>query len=64
MACPICARETDPKMRPFCSKRCADIDLAKWFTGSYKIPSHDPDDIESLVEALDDAAQNDPDKLH
>ena len=27
MSCPICARETDPKYRPFCSRRCADVDL-------------------------------------
>ncbi|KQI67330.1 DNA gyrase inhibitor [Loktanella sp. 3ANDIMAR09] len=39
MACPICDRETDPKLRPFCSKRCADIDLARWFSGSYAIPA-------------------------
>ncbi len=42
MACPICARETEARYRPFCSKRCADIDLAKWLTGSYAIPSEDP----------------------
>ena len=42
MACPICARETDSRYSPFCSKRCADIDLAKWLTGSYAIPSEDP----------------------
>ena len=39
MTCPICAKETDPAYRPFCSKRCADIDLAKWLSGSYAIPS-------------------------
>lgn len=44
MACPICERETDPKYRPFCSKRCADVDLAKWLTGSYAIPSDEDDD--------------------
>ncbi|RWR11051.1 DNA gyrase inhibitor YacG [Paenirhodobacter populi] len=38
MSCPICHKETDPKYRPFCSKRCADIDLAKWLNGSYVIP--------------------------
>jgi hypothetical protein len=37
MACPICQRDTDPKYRPFCSRRCADIDLGKWLTGSYRI---------------------------
>lgn len=38
MSCPICQKEADPKYRPFCSKRCADIDLAKWLNGSYVIP--------------------------
>jgi len=64
MACPICDAETDAKFRPFCSKRCADVDLAKWLTGSYAIPSQDEDDVENLAEALDDAIKNDPDRLH
>ena len=38
MTCPICRKETDPKYRPFCSKRCADIDLGRWLTGGYVIP--------------------------
>ncbi|MCT4579203.1 DNA gyrase inhibitor YacG [Donghicola sp.] len=54
MACPICDKQTDPKYRPFCSKRCADIDLAKWMTGSYAVPSTDPEDLE---QALEEAAQ-------
>lgn len=47
MACPICNKTTDPKYRPFCSKRCADVDLAKWLTGSYAIPAEpaDEDDL-------------------
>ncbi|MBB5723252.1 hypothetical protein FHS72_002892 [Loktanella ponticola] len=64
MACPICDAPTDAKFRPFCSKRCADVDLAKWLTGSYAIPSQDEDDVENLAEALDDAIKNDPDRLH
>ena len=35
--CPICGKATDEAYRPFCSKRCADIDLGKWFSGSYTI---------------------------
>ena len=27
MPCPICDKPTDTKFRPFCSKRCADVDL-------------------------------------
>ena len=37
--CPICRRgPADAKYKPFCSKRCADVDLQRWFTGSYAIP--------------------------
>ena len=36
--CPICKRPADPAFRPFCSKRCADVDLQRWFTGRYAIP--------------------------
>jgi endogenous inhibitor of DNA gyrase (YacG/DUF329 family) len=38
MACPICGKPADPKYRPFCSSRCADVDLARWLRGSYVIP--------------------------
>lgn len=38
MTCPICAKTSDEKYRPFCSRRCADIDLGRWLTGSYVIP--------------------------
>ena len=38
MNCPICGKPTDPKYRPFCTKRCADVDLARWLNGSYVIP--------------------------
>lgn len=37
--CPICRRApADPKYKPFCSKRCADVDLQRWFAGSYAVP--------------------------
>jgi endogenous inhibitor of DNA gyrase (YacG/DUF329 family) len=41
MACPICKRPAGADTRPFCSRRCADIDLARWFSGSYAIPDHE-----------------------
>jgi hypothetical protein len=46
MTCPICQKESDARYRPFCSKRCADIDLGRWLTGSYRIAGEDaaPDD--------------------
>lgn len=37
MACPICNKETNPNYRPFCSKRCADVDLHRWLGGQYAI---------------------------
>ena len=36
--CPICGRPTEPAYRPFCSRRCADIDLSRWLSGAYTIP--------------------------
>ena len=52
MACPICDKDTNATYRPFCSKRCADVDLAKWLGGGYAIPSNDPDEIDELEDAL------------
>lgn len=57
MSCPICGKETAQKMRPFCSKRCADLDLARWFNGGYAVTSTDPEDTDNLEQALDDAAR-------
>jgi endogenous inhibitor of DNA gyrase (YacG/DUF329 family) len=36
--CPICNRPTVDAYRPFCSRRCADIDLSRWLSGAYAIP--------------------------
>lgn len=37
--CPNCRRRpADEKYKPFCSKRCADVDLHRWFAGSYVAP--------------------------
>lgn len=36
--CPICQKPTVAEYRPFCSKRCADVDLARWLRGDYVIP--------------------------
>jgi len=45
--CPECGRETVLDFKPFCSKRCANVDLGRWFTESYAIkgrPLGDEDD--------------------
>ena len=36
--CPICTAPTEPDYRPFCSRRCADVDLSRWMRGGYAIP--------------------------
>lgn len=36
--CPQCGKPTDPDYKPFCSKRCADVDLARWLREDYRIP--------------------------
>ena len=56
-ACPICGKPTDPAIRPFCSKRCADIDLNRWLSGSYVIPARDDEpagDDEPTISDVDD----------
>lgn len=60
MTCPICKKPADARYRPFCSKRCADVDLGKWFSGNYAVPSTDPEDIEAALEA----AEQEPQKPH
>ena len=37
-ACPICGKPVEPVFKPFCSKRCADVDLNRWLSGVYAVP--------------------------
>lgn len=46
--CPICTRSTEPAVRPFCSKRCADVDLKRWLSDDYILPGDTPADFEDL----------------
>jgi hypothetical protein len=36
--CPICGKPRSEEFRPFCSKRCADVDLGRWLEGRYRVP--------------------------
>lgn len=36
--CPVCGRPVVPAARPFCSRRCAEVDLGRWLTGQYVLP--------------------------
>jgi endogenous inhibitor of DNA gyrase (YacG/DUF329 family) len=44
MSCPICKRATVVEWTPFCSRRCADVDLGRWLTGGYAIPVEEDTD--------------------
>ncbi|WP_018632011.1 DNA gyrase inhibitor YacG [Neomegalonema perideroedes] len=41
--CPHCGAPGLRRWRPFCSKRCADLDLARWLRGDYRIPGEETD---------------------
>ncbi len=43
-ACPICGKQIDQAFQPFCSKRCADIDLNRWLSGVYSVPVKEAED--------------------
>ena len=62
--CPTCGADANSETRPFCSKRCADIDLGRWFQGAYAIPAVDAADdsiIDAELAASDKRRQNDSD---
>ncbi len=59
--CPVCDDPADPATHPafpFCSSRCRQIDLGRWFNEQYSMPEYrDPDDD---PESWDDDAPRDP----
>ncbi|HUO21416.1 MAG TPA: DNA gyrase inhibitor YacG [Caulobacteraceae bacterium] len=43
--CPICAKPlAQTAYRPFCSRRCADVDLQRWLSGGYVVPASEEDE--------------------
>jgi endogenous inhibitor of DNA gyrase (YacG/DUF329 family) len=53
--CPICGKLALPQFRPFCSKRCADVDLHRWLSGRYAVPVTEVDDEDGA--RIDDAPE-------
>jgi len=44
--CTICGKPVE-RFKPFCSARCADVDLNRWLSGRYVIPGAEtPEDDE------------------
>jgi len=52
--CAICGKPQVARFRPFCSRRCADIDLHRWLSGAYAVPSVEDDDGEAQPLALEE----------
>ena len=57
MSCPICGKDAVKRYRPFCSRRCADIDLGKWLTGAYAVPVEEESDRDEGGDAPDPARE-------
>jgi endogenous inhibitor of DNA gyrase (YacG/DUF329 family) len=56
--CAICGKPVDAEFRPFCSARCKQIDLNRWFTESYRVPARVVDDEEEDVPARPDPRED------
>ena len=44
--CSICGKPAAARFKPFCSARCANIDLGRWLKGSYVIPGEPVEEAE------------------
>jgi endogenous inhibitor of DNA gyrase (YacG/DUF329 family) len=55
--CPLCGKPVDEAFKPFCSKRCADIDLNRWLKGVYAVPVKDDADEDGERPAQDSAGE-------
>ena len=55
--CPLCGKPAAEGFKPFCSKRCADIDLGRWLKGGYAIPGAPADPASPSK-----PSENDPDE--
>jgi uncharacterized protein len=58
-ACPICGRPRSAQYRPFCSRRCADVDLHRWLSGGYVLPGREEAGEEEPSNPRAPAASND-----
>lgn len=61
MRCPLCDKPAHRNFRPFCSKRCADTDLSRWFRGDYAVAAIESDDEPGESDAnIDDLERQEP----
>ena len=51
--CPICGKSSAEAVKPFCSKRCADVDLHRWLSGVYVVPVTEDEEEDERREESD-----------
>ena len=56
--CPICGKPSTQAFKPFCSKRCADIDLNRWLSGAYAIPAESASEDEEETLPTEDSDED------
>jgi endogenous inhibitor of DNA gyrase (YacG/DUF329 family) len=56
--CPICRKPVAEQFRPFCSRRCADVDLNRWLSGVYVVPAKPEEDEDGRLQ--DEELPDDP----
>lgn len=52
--CPVCKTPSVTRYRPFCSKRCAQVDLGRWLKGAYRVPTDEAPAPGEAVETDED----------
>jgi len=50
-SCPICGKPQSAQFRPFCTRRCRDVDLHRWLSGVYAVPVREAEDEDGQVSA-------------
>ena len=60
--CPICGKPSSQQRHPFCSTRCADIDLNRWLSGRYVIPAR-PDEGDTSEDEVSKFADDGDDEI-
>ena len=54
--CPTCGKPSVEPYTPFCTERCASIDLGNWFSGKYSVPADDvpdEDELDAMIDAVE-----------
>lgn len=52
--CTICGKPQTEAYAPFCSKRCADVDLHRWLGGVYAVPDDNPGRNDAIEDDTDE----------